>query len=96
MPIQGSRIEVARGPWLEGEMPETIFAANERGRVLVAVDLVEMRGGVADRVTDTPIIRVVGARSVDQLDVVQGHLTRLQHDVDRRFIVHFRLDHLTP
>jgi hypothetical protein len=51
---------------------------------------------IADRETDPAMRAVVRLRSVDQPDVMQGHLALGQDHIDRLAFVHLDLDLLPP
>ena len=89
-------VEVPCGPRLMGEIAEFVLAADEGGGIGNAAQLADIGRQIADREADAPMRAVVRLRSVNQPDVVQGHLALGQDHIDRLAFVHLDLDLLPP
>src|SRR3954469_7350272 len=74
------------------EMAVVVAAAYQRRRIPQAADLAYGGGKVADCKPDPAVPSAVGLRAVDQADVMQRHLPRLQHDINGFALIDLNAD----
>src|SRR5829696_8329071 len=91
----GRGIEIVGRRLLRLEIAVRIAPADQDGAVLGTGDLADIGWNVAHGKADAPVVRLVRHRAVYKLDVVQGHLPRLQQHVDEFALVHLDC-HLLP